>query len=214
MTAVLETKKRNDLRKSTTNKLRREGNIPAVIYGKGVDSQPIYVRKTDFLKTLKEVGRNGIFNLNIDGRQQNAILHDYQEDPLKGEIIHVDFFAVDPSTEITAEVVVELKGEAPGVKDGGVLQQPIFELSVKGKVSDIPDAIQLDVSNLQVGDSIAVGDIREKYPFKIQHGDEETIVSVLAPRQEEEISTGEQQEPGVPENEEGRETPASEESEG
>jgi large subunit ribosomal protein L25 len=214
MSAVLEVKRRNDLRKSTLNKLRREGNIPAVIYGKGLENQAVYVSRTDLLKTIKEVGRNGIITLNIDDREQSAVLHDYQEDTLTGEMIHADFFAVDPSTEISAEVVVELKGEAPGVKDGGVLQQPLFELTVKGKVTDIPDAIQVDVSQLQVGDTITVGDIKEHYPFEIQHGDEETIVSILAPRQEEEISTGEQQEPGIPENEEGRETPASKESEG
>lgn len=91
-------------------------------------------------------------------------------------------------------------------KGGGVLQQALHELSITTKPDQIPDAITVDVSNLQVGENITVADIRGQYVFTINHEDTETICSVLPPRQEEEISTGEQQESGTPENLEGRET--------
>ncbi len=81
----------------------------------------------------------------------------------------------------------------------------MFDLSVTTNVNRFPDAIEVDVTHLQVGETITVGKIRQQYPFEINHEDDEVIASILPPRQEEEISTGEEQEPGIPENLEGRE---------
>ncbi|HZG71304.1 MAG TPA: 50S ribosomal protein L25/general stress protein Ctc [Chondromyces sp.] len=210
MSATLEAKKREGFKQSDLTEMRTEGNIPAVIYGKGVNSEAVYVDSKQLLKTIRDVGRNGVIQLNLDGNKHNVILQDYQQDAIKNEITHADFFAVDLSSEITSTVRVELVGEAAGVKDGGVMQQPLFEVSITAKVSEMPDAISIDVSGLQVNETITVGDIRNNYSFAINHEDEETIVSILAPRQEEEISTGEEQEPGIPDNQEGRETEAEE----
>ncbi len=206
MVAVLEAKKRNNKMHSELQQLRRGGNIPAVVYGYKMENTPIYVDETEFTKIIKQAGRNGVISLNLDGQRQNVILNDYQEDSLKKNIVHLDFLAVDLSVEIEANVRVELVGESAGVKDGGVLQQPIHELSITAKPNDIPDVMKVDVTNLQVNETITIGDIRGEYPFNINHEDEETIASILPPRQEEEISTGEQQESGMPENLEGRET--------
>jgi large subunit ribosomal protein L25 len=211
MSAVLQAKERTEFRKSNLTKLREQGNIPAVIYGSGIDSKPIYVSAGELIKTIREVGRNGIFSLNINGEQHQVILGDYQEDPLKKEMIHADFRAVDMSSEINAEVRIDLIGEAAGVKDGGVLQQPLHSLSITAKPGDIPNSIEVDVTNLQVGETLTIADIKGNKPYRINHDDEEVICSILPPKQEEEISTGEQQDGGIPENEEGRETPASEE---
>lgn len=206
MVAVLEAKKRNNKQHSELQQLRNNGNIPAVVYGYKIENTPIYVNEAEFTKTIREAGRNGVISLNLEGQKQNVILNEYQEDSLKKNIVHLDFLAVDLSAEIEANVRIEIVGESAGVKDGGVLQQPVHELSVTAKPNDIPDAIRVDVANLQVGETITVADIRGNYPFSINHEDEETIASILPPRQEEEISTGEQQESGMPENLEGRET--------
>ncbi|KQL51376.1 50S ribosomal protein L25 [Heyndrickxia shackletonii] len=206
MVAVLEAKKRNNKQHSELQQLRNNGNIPAVVYGYKIENTPIYVNEAEFTKTIREAGRNGVISLNLEGQKQNVILNEYQEDSLKKNIVHIDFLAVDLSAEIEANVRIEIVGESAGVKDGGVLQQPVHELSVTAKPNDIPDAIRVDVANLQVGETITVADIRGNYPFSINHEDEETIASILPPRQEEEISTGEQQESGMPENLEGRET--------
>ncbi|WP_433746117.1 50S ribosomal protein L25/general stress protein Ctc [Falsibacillus pallidus] len=213
MATVLEAKTREKGKRSDLRKLRMEGNFPAVVYGNKADNETIYVSEADFIKTIRESGRNGVISLKYDGNTQNVILNDYQADTIKNEILHADFLVVDLSAEIDADVRVELTGTAAGVKDGGVLQQPLHEVSVTAKPNDIPESIQVDVSELQVGEVVTIGDVKGKYSVTINHEDDETVASILAPRQEEEISTGEQQEPGVPENEEGRETEASEESE-
>lgn len=208
MTTSLQAQERKDFRQSTLKSMRHEGQFPAVIYGSKEESKSLYVNVGDFLKTIREVGRNGVISLEVDGKKYNVVLSDYQADPIKREVLHADFLAVDMSKEIQVNVRVSLVGEAAGVKDGGVLQQPLHEVSISSTPSEIPQVIEVDVSNLQVGETISVGDIKQNTSYEINHEDDETIVSILAPRQEEEISTGEEQEPGIPENVEGRETKA------
>ncbi|CAM3968642.1 50S ribosomal protein L25/general stress protein Ctc [Mesobacillus zeae] len=211
MSSVLNAKERTDLRTSSLRKLRNEGNIPAVVYGNSVDSRPVYVSGADFQKIIREVGRNGVISLNVGGSSQNVILSSYQEDAIKREILHADFLAVDMSTEVSANVRINLTGKAAGVKDGGVMQQPVHELSITATPNNIPPSLDVDISSLQVGENLTVADIKKgTLDFQIQDDEETVIVSILPPKQEEEINSGEQQEPGIPENEEGRETKASE----
>ncbi|MBT2759363.1 50S ribosomal protein L25/general stress protein Ctc [Mesobacillus foraminis] len=213
MGAVLKANERTDLQHSSLKRLRAEGNIPAVVYGRNQESQSVYVDSVDFLKTIREVGRNGIISLDVGGNTTDVMLSDYQEDSIKRDILHADFIAVDMGSEITATVRLNLTGEAAGVKDGGVLQQPVHEISVTATPGNIPAAVELDVTNLQVGETLMVADLKANNNYQINDDESLVLASILAPRQEEEISSGEQQEPGTPENEEGRETKASEESE-
>ncbi|MED4345831.1 50S ribosomal protein L25/general stress protein Ctc [Heyndrickxia coagulans] len=206
MADVLKAKKREVKHHSSSRRLRRNGCIPGVVYGYQTENTPVYVNDAEFEKLLRENGRNAVLSLNVNGTQRNVMVHEVQTDPLKNKIIHVDFLAVNMSEDVDATVRVILSEECAGVKDGGVLQQALHELSITTKPDQIPDAITVDVSNLQVGENITVADIRGQYGFTINHEDTETICSVLPPRQEEEISTGEQQESGTPENLEGRET--------
>ncbi|MEI2666381.1 50S ribosomal protein L25/general stress protein Ctc [Rossellomorea sp. LJF3] len=213
MATELKANTRKDFKRSSLTKLRHEGNIPGVVYGYKADNTPIMVDAITFIKTIREVGRNGIISLNVDGNKQNVILSDYQQDHLKDAVTHVDFLAVNMSEEIDADVRIELVGEAAGVKDGGVMQQPLHEVSVTAKPKDIPESIEVDVTELQVGETVTISDIRDKYSVTLNEEDDRTIASILAPRQEEEIDSGEEQEAGTPENEEGRESEASDESE-
>ncbi len=208
MTTQLHAQEREDFRQSTLSIMRHEGQVPAVVYGANVDNKSLYINAVDFQKTIREVGRNGVISLDLDGETYDVILSDYQMDPIKKEILHADFLAVDMSKEIQVNVRVTLVGEAAGVKDGGVLQQPLHEVSITATPADIPQVIEVDVSGLQVGETMSIADIQGRTSYHINNEDEETIVSILPPRQEEEISTGEEQEPGIPENLEGRETEA------
>lgn len=182
MSSVLEAKKRNQFQRSAKSQLRKDGNFPAVIYGKKVEAAPVLVNEGDFFKVIKEVGRNGVISLACDGQKQNVVLHDYQQDPIKNYIIHADFLAVDLNSEITSEVRVDVEGEAVGSKEGGIVQQPLHEVSVTAKVSEFPEHITVDVSGLNIGESLTVSDIRSSQSFTINHEDDEVIVSVLAPR--------------------------------
>lgn len=206
MSTVLQAKERTELRHSALKQLRNSGNIPAVIYGAKVESKPVFVSSADLTKTIRTVGRNGIISLDIDGNKHDVILSEYQEDSFKKEILHVDFLAVDKSSKINVQVRLALVGEAIGVKDGGVLQQSIHELSITSTPDNIPQAIEVDIANLQVGETVLVGDIPAIGGFTINHEDEEVVASILPPRQEEEINSGEQQQEGHPDHEEGRET--------
>lgn len=210
MTVALQAKERKEFRHSNLTAIRREGNIPAVVYGSKLKSTSIYLSEADLIKTIKEVGRNGVFSLDVDGKKYEVMLSDYQSNPLKNEIVHVDFFAVDMSKEITANVRVELVGDAPGVKDGGVMQQSMHEVSVTATPNNIPQSVEVDVTSLQVNETITIADIKVNRQYDINHDEEEVIASILPPRQEEEINSGEEQEAGVPENQEGRETEATE----
>jgi large subunit ribosomal protein L25 len=210
MSTLLQAKGREEFRNSALRKIRQQGNIPAIVYGKKVESKPVYVNSLELIKTIKTVGRNGVISLDIDGSKQDVILTEYQEDHVKKEIVHADFLAVDKSTKLTVEVRVVLTGEAAGVKDGGVLQQSFHELSVTATPDNIPPSIEVDVTNLQVGETVTVADILYQGDFEINHEPALTIASILPPKVEREISTGEEQEGGIPENQEGRETEASE----
>jgi large subunit ribosomal protein L25 len=206
MSTVLQAQERKELRRSALRNIRRNGNIPAVIYGARVESKPVSVSSADLTKTIRTVGRNGIISLDVDGSKQDVILTDYQEDAFKKEILHVDFLAVDRSSKINVDVRLVLVGDAAGVKDGGVLQQSVHQLSITSTPDNIPQQIEVDIANLQVGETVLVGDIPAVGGFTINHDDEEVVASILPPRQEEEINAGEQQDGGHPDQEEGRET--------
>ncbi|WP_449538330.1 50S ribosomal protein L25/general stress protein Ctc [Ferdinandcohnia sp. Marseille-Q9671] len=205
MSAVLEATDRVKDKQSTIRKIRQAGNIPAVLNGPEL-SKPIYVSSADFLKTIRVTGRNGIIKLALDNEQHSVMLQEVQTDPIKSEIIHADFHIVNMSTEVTVDVNINLVGEAIGVKDGGVLQQSIHLISITALPSDIPQTIDVDVSQLEVGQVITLEDINTQGKYTINQDTSQVVASVLPPRQEEEISTGEEQEPGEPENLEGRET--------
>jgi large subunit ribosomal protein L25 len=203
MSTVLHAKERTDKRRGTLTKIRKEGNVPGIVYGARKENKSIYLSEIEFLKTIKDVGRNGVISLDINGNTQNVIVTDYQVDPLKNGFIHVDFLAVDMSKEVTANVNVNLVGDAAGVKDGGVMQQSLFEVSIAAKPADIPPSIDIDVTKLQVAETITVADIKGLGNFTVNHEEDEVIASILPPRQEEVIDSGEKQGEAPPENGEG-----------
>ncbi|WP_040206563.1 50S ribosomal protein L25/general stress protein Ctc [Neobacillus jeddahensis] len=206
MSTVLQAKERMEFKHSALRKIRSNGNIPAIIYGAKVENKPVFVSSADLTKTLRTVGRNGVISLDVDGSKFDVVLTDYQEDSFKKEILHVDFLAVDKSSKINVEVRLVLVGDAVGVKDGGVLQQTVHQLSITSTPDNIPQQIEVDITNLQVGETVLVGDIPSGGAFSISHEDDEVVASILPPRQEEEINAGEQQDGGHPDHEEGRET--------
>src|SRR5690606_2868203 len=138
--------------------LRDNGNVTAIIYGRNINNIPIYVDQADFLKGIKAAGRNALLSIDVSGKQHQVIMRTYEEDALSREIIHIDFLAVNPSSLITTEVPVTLVGESLGVQEGGVLQQSLYELSISSKASDIPESIDVDITNLDIAETIYIND--------------------------------------------------------
>ncbi|TWT06219.1 50S ribosomal protein L25/general stress protein Ctc [Planomicrobium sp. CPCC 101079] len=174
---------------SVLTDLRGKGEVPGVVYGYQVETTPISVSEIDLIKTLRESGRNGVISLDVDGKTINVVLSDYQMDALKGSFKHVDFLAVNMSDELEVSVAVHTVGESAGEKENGVLNQPNREVTIKVKPADIPDALEVDVTNLAVGDHITVGDIRGNVSYEILEEDDFILVSITAPTLDVELET-------------------------
>ncbi|PXW88469.1 LSU ribosomal protein L25P [Streptohalobacillus salinus] len=187
MAVKLKAVKREDLKKSNTKQIREEGSIPAVVYGHDKKSTPVAVNSIDLLKTVRDEGRNAIITLDVEGEPVDVMLHDYQVEPVKDQLIHADFYVVDMKQEMDVMVNVHLEGESVGQKEGGVLQQPLYELEVRAKPADIPEEILIDVSSLDVGDSIMVSDLKADAKYEILEDENTTIVTVTAPDDVEDL---------------------------
>lgn len=195
--STITAKKREDFRKSAITKLRHSGKIPAVVYGKDKPTKHIYCDSLEFTKTIRRSGRNGIIQLQIENEQpESVLLHEVQMNPLNGEVIHADFFAVNMSSEVEVEVIVNLVGEAKGIKEGGVLQQPLYKVNVRCLPADIPEKIDINISQYEIGDAITVGDIKIDGKYEILEDHDTVIASILAPKVEDVIDSGEVQDGG------------------
>lgn len=141
--------------------MRREGYIPCVIYGGGTENKNVKVHGKTFTDMLSHAASDSILvNLDVEGGgTQLAFLQDVQHDRLTSEILHIDFLAVDEKTEITANLPLELDGEPKGVKAGGLLEQMLHSLEVRCLPKDLPENITSDVTPLEVGDALHVGEI-------------------------------------------------------
>lgn len=180
MNNTLMAEERLDFRRSALHQLRGHGKIPSIVYGNHEDSVPVAVKNVDFIKVIREVGRNGIISLDVNGHSEDVILADYQWDPINHEILHADFHHISMSTKIHAPVHVTLTGTSESVESGGVLQQSLHELNISAKPKDIPETIEVDISSLKVNHPIKIGDIRKNYSeVTINHDDDEVIVNVL-----------------------------------
>lgn len=182
MAATLKASGRADLTKSATKQIRESGHIPAVVYGKAKEAKSIAVNSLDLLKTLRDEGKNTIMSLSVEnGQSVNVMLHDYQIDPLRDELLHADFYIVNMSEEMDVNVPLRFEGEAIGTKEGGVLQQPFYELQVRAKPGNIPDEISVSVAELAVGDSIAIADLPKGIDYHFIDDPETTIATVVPP---------------------------------
>lgn len=202
---TLQAMKRTEFTNSAKRKVRESGKIPAIIYGKAKESQPVALDSIELIKTLRDEGKNTVLHLDVDGSSHAVMLYDMQTDPLKNEIIHADFHIVDMQADVQVEVPVHLTGEAQGVKDGGVLQQSLHEVTITAKPGNIPQSIDVDIANLGVNETLYIKDLSTSPDYQFSQDEEQVVASILPPQQEEEIDSGEEQEPGQPENEEGRE---------
>ena len=170
--------------RSDLKKLRNTGKVPAVVYGYGTKNTSVKVDEVEFIKVIREVGRNGVIDLGVGSKTIKVMVSDYQFDPLKNQITHIDFLAINMTEERTVDVPVQLVGEAVGAKEGGVVEQPLFDLQVTATPENIPESIEVDITDLQINDSYSVADIKVSGDFTIENDPEESIVTVVPPTEE------------------------------
>ncbi|EOW1884498.1 50S ribosomal protein L25/general stress protein Ctc [Enterococcus hirae] len=196
MSVSLEVSKREVRPRSLRNKLRHEGKVPAIVYGYNIESTPIAIDGQIFSKLLRENGANTVITMTIDGKKVNTLVHKVQTNTFTNHFEHVEFLSVNMSEETEVETEIVLVGEAAGVKAGGVLAQNLYTVIVSATPSNLPERIEVDVTNLNLGDAITVADLPENNDYKVVSDGEEQIAAVAAPTEEAE-TTDEESEPEV-----------------
>lgn len=194
---------RQETGKGPSRRFRQKGLIPAIFYGPKATPLLLAVNSLEFKKTIKgKGGENVIVNLSLEGKGEGgkkfAMIREMQTDPLTREIIHVDFYEIDLKEKVEVAVSIELVGKAEGVKLGGVLQQIERELEIRCMPLQIPDRIEVDVSNLGIGDSIHVRDVSVGEGIEVLSSGEKTIVTLLIPTEEAERPEEEKTEEETP----------------
>ena len=199
---------RTESGKKFAKRLRYRGQLPAVVYGEDAASVACSVDYRALSDLLKAHGRNAIISLRAGDANQSTIIKDIQYHPVRGEMLHVDFHRIDLARKIVVEVPIHATGSAVGVRIGeGILEQMLHELEVECLPTDIPDHIEIDVSDLDIGDSLHVSDIvLEGDDLSVVTDIDRTVFAVAAPalvlEEEEEV---EDEEGLVVEGEEGEE---------
>ncbi len=183
---TLEVEVRRQTGKGAARKLRQAGRVPGVLYGRGIEPVPVAVDARALEGVLQAAaGANILLEvvLRDDGQVRNelAMLQDLQRDVLSRRVIHVDLHRVSLTERVHARVPVVLRGEAPGVREGGILEVLRHEVEVSGLPTDLPEHLELDVSNLGLGHSLHVRDLRIPEGVNLLTPADETLVTVLAP---------------------------------
>jgi large subunit ribosomal protein L25 len=191
-----------------SRRLRREGLIPGVLYGRGKKPHAISVRERELRRVLTgPAGLHAILDVVVEGQKTSypSILKDYQQDPLRGRVIHIDLQEVRLDQPIQAQVVIQLVGEPAGVTEGGVLSQVVREINVEALPMEIPEHLDLDVSQLAIGDTLRLSDLAPRAGVTYLDDPEETVLAtVTMPTRviEPEVEEVEEEEGEVPEGEE------------
>lgn len=169
--------------------LRRGGLIPAAVYGKGISTMHLILLEKEFNKTLGRIkGENILIDLKIEEEKSSrpVIIKEIQKDPVTSKILHVDFQVIRLSEKMKIRVPISVKGEAPGAKAGGILQYILREIEIECLPKDIPEKIEVNISNLEIGDVIHLKDVKLPPDIVAMDDGETSILSVVPPKLEKE----------------------------
>jgi large subunit ribosomal protein L25 len=185
---VVSAENRADRGKNAARRLRRSGLIPAIVYGGKGDALSVAVDPKTLHRVLRsEAGRNTILNLDFgDGAKTAAILKSWQVDPIKERFLHADFYRIAMDVAIRVTVPISAKGEARGVKvDGGILELIMREVEVECLPGDIPERIEVDVTDLGIHDAIRVSDLPVNAKIKVLEDADQVLIHVVSVKEEE-----------------------------
>ena len=213
---TLKVAARDDFGSRESRRLRRSGFVPGVLYGSGTEARPFQVGEREIRAFL--IGGHTLFELEIEGSGAvPVVIKEQQHHPVRGELIHLDCLEVKLDEAIQAEVALELEGteDAPGVKEGGVLEHVTREITVEALPADIPEVIHADVSEMAIGDTLQLSSIAAPsgVTFIADEAEEVTVATLSPPRVEEEPEPELEEEAALV-GEEGEEAPEGEAPEG
>ena len=174
--------------KGAARQARMAGRVPAVVYGRGIEPIAIDVDRREFLTALHtDAGMNVLLELQVGSEKILTLARELQRDPVKGTLLHADFVKIDVTQAVDVEVPVHVTGEAAGVKEGGVLEQPLFTVHVRCLPTDVPEGIDVDISHLNIGDALRVGDLPTSDTWEITNDPDTPVVTIAAPISEAEL---------------------------
>jgi len=183
---TLRATKRQTAGSRASKRLRREGRVPGVVYGSDIDPVAIHVSQSDLYSVLHtEAGLNAIIEVDVDGESVLTVAREVYRHPVRGEIDHLDFIKVSLDIEIEAEVALEFTGESFGViEEGGILQTLEATISITALPNAIPSSIKLDVTEMNVGDTLTVADLPEMEGVTYVNDDDHAVATVSLPAAE------------------------------
>lgn len=171
--------------KGEARSLRREGRVPAVAYGTGLNPTPLSVDALELYHALHtDAGTNAILRLDIAGDTHLTLAREIHRHPVKRHVLHVDFVAVSRDVKVTVDVPLRLEGEAPGVDEGGVADLVLFTLPVEVLPLEVPAEVVIDISSMQVGDVLRVEDLQLPEGVEALEDPERTVVTLTVPSAE------------------------------
>jgi large subunit ribosomal protein L25 len=186
---IVEVSPRTDTGKNESRRLRAAGRIPGVVYGGGRPVVAISVEQRRVLEILRsESGENTLFTVQLGGTDSKRVvmIRDYQRHPVKGQLMHVDFVRVDLNKPIEVKVPVHVTGSPIGVKvEGGLLDHVVREVSVTCLPADIPEAFEIDASEVHVGQHLSIRDIKVPDRIRILDDPDQTVLVIAMPKAEE-----------------------------
>ena len=185
----LQAAKREGRGKGPARQARMAGKVPAVLYGRQLDPVAIEVDRRAFVSALNtDAGMNVLLEIQLEGDSVTALTKDLQIDPVVGTVLHADFIRVDVTQAVEVSVPVHTVGEAPGSKEGGTVDQTLHEVLISVRPDQVPEAIEADISALNIGDSLRVNELTATGSFEILTDPEEVVLTVVAPISEEELA--------------------------
>jgi large subunit ribosomal protein L25 len=184
---TLEAQPRTPGTKNDARRVRRQGKVPAVVYGAGKQALPVSVDPRQVSRILRsQTGHNTVFDLSVDGDRTKAMIVDWQYEPIKGALLHIDLKRIAMDQKLKVNVPIELVGEAAGVtQQGGIMEQILREVEVECLPGDIPNAIELNVSELTFGMVLRVSDLPKNDKVKFLTDPEQPVAHVISIKEEE-----------------------------
>ena len=185
--SLLEAQPREAGTKNDARRVRREGKIPAVVYGAGKNALTVSVDPRQVSRILhSETGHNTVFDLAMDGERTKAMIVDWQYEPIKGSLLHIDLKRIAMDQKLKVNVPIELVGEPAGVKQqGGILEQIAREVEVECLPGDIPNQIELSVSELVFGTVLRISDLPKNDKIKYLSDPEQPVAHIITIKEEE-----------------------------
>jgi len=175
---ILKVRNRNETGSMVSRRLRRNGRIPGVIYGRSGESKSVDLDAVEFTNGVKNISETTIVKVDIEGQIHDAFVKSTQRDIKNGNILHVDFYEVEAGIALRAKVSVHVRGNPVGVRDGGTLEAPIHEIEVECFPKDLPERIIVDVSNLKANQAIHVRDLALNEGVRLITGGDQVVAVV------------------------------------